>query len=417
MAQKKRMDHARAVLRVGEGQRKDGAYYYRWTERGKRHTIYAPNLNLRREREEEIKKNKAIGIKAESRYITLNDIYELWKETKVGLRDTTMKGYCYAWEMFVKDDLGKMRLSMIEKSDVKRFYNRLYNNRSLQIATIDNVHTVLHQVLQIAVDDHMIQGNPASGALRDLKRCDKRQEKRHALSIEEEKLFLEFLKGSETFGHWYPIFAVMLGTGLRVGEITALRWCDLDWKEEMINVSHTLVYYDHGNKDNGKSFYCNIHETKTDAGNRSIPMLKSVKEALLLEKQWQEENKITCTVTVDGYTDFIFVNRFGHAQNQATINQALKRITRNCNFEILEKNENAELLLPRFSSHILRHTFATRMCEAGIHPKVLQTIMGHSDIQTTMNIYADATDSFKKEQVREAEKKFIEIENRKREHE
>ena len=115
-----------------------------------------------------------------------------------------------------------------------------------------------------------------------------------------------------------------------------------------------------------------------------------------MEKQFLEEAEITCTSKIDGYTDFIFVNRFGMVHHQTTLNRAIQRITRDCNDEILLKNPNAEVLLPHFSCHSLRHTFTTRMCEAGVNVKVIQDTLGHADISTTLNIYADVTKNLKK---------------------
>lgn len=96
-------------------------------------------------------------------------------------------------------------------------------------------------------------------------------------------------------------------------------------------------------------------------------------------------------MSVDGYTDFIFINRFGECQHQGTLNKAIRRIIRDCNDEVIEKEGMDAVLLPRFSCHILRHTFTTRMCEARVNVKVMQEVLGHKDISTTMNIYADVT--------------------------
>ena len=103
---------------------------------------------------------------------------------------------------------------------------------------------------------------------------------------------------------------------------------------------------------------------------------------------------------VDGYTDFIFVNRFGGTQHQGTLNKAIRRIIRDCNDEILlnAKEKQDPVLLPPFSCHSLRHTFATRLCEANVNIKVIQDVLGHVDISTTMNIYADATKYLKKQE-------------------
>lgn len=87
---------------------------------------------------------------------------------------------------------------------------------------------------------------------------------------------------------------------------------------------------------------------------------------------------------------------FGQPQHQATLNKAIRRIIRDCNDEQLLKDENAEVLLPHFSCHSLRHTFTTRMCEAGVNVKVIQDTLGHKDISTTLNIYTDVTKELRK---------------------
>ena len=114
-----------------------------------------------------------------------------------------------------------------------------------------------------------------------------------------------------------------------------------------------------------------------------------------MEKERQEILDIRCEVTIDGYTDFIFLNRFGQPHNHGSLNRVIHRIIRNCNDEELLKNENTEVLLPHFSCHSLRHTFTTRMCEARVNVKVIQDTLGHKDISTTLNIYTDVTKELK----------------------
>lgn len=115
-----------------------------------------------------------------------------------------------------------------------------------------------------------------------------------------------------------------------------------------------------------------------------------------MEREYQASNGLKCNVTVDTYTDYIFINRFGNVQHQGTINKVLKRIIRDCNEEILKKNKDATVLLPGFSCHTLRHTFTTRLIEAGVNPKVVQDTLGHRDVSTTLGIYASVTNEFNK---------------------
>ena len=396
----KRKDSHRIVLKKGEYQRTNGTYAYRWTdEKGKRHEVYARDLDDLREKEKEIDADSNEGIKVEARYVIINEMYDLWEQLKRGIKDNTFENYKYMYNTFVRPSFGKKRIQTLKKSDVKFFYNYLADQRCLQASTIDSIHTVLHQVLDMAVDDKYIRSNPSDKALKELKQSHAfKTEKRRALTIAEQELFLNYLRNNETYSHWYPIFAVMLGTGMRVGEVTGLRWCDIDLENGVIDINHTLVYYCHRHEVELNGCYFNVNTPKTKASNRKIPMIESVKEAFLMEKANQEKTGIKCSAVIDGYSDFIFVNRNGKTQHQGTLNKAIRRIIRDCNDEVLLNDENATVLLPHFSCHSLRHTFSTRMCEAGINVKVIQDTLGHQDISTTMNIYTDATKEMKKQE-------------------
>lgn len=138
--------------------------------------------------------------------------------------------------------------------------------------------------------------------------------------------------------------------------------------------------------------------TVTIGSKGQIVIPKAARETFEHEKQKQEDLGLHCEVTIDGYTDFIFINRFGQAQHQATLNKAIRRIIRDCNDEQFLRSDEPDVLLPHFSCHSLRHTFTTRMCEAGVNIKVIQDALGHSDISTTLNIYADVTKEMKAEE-------------------
>lgn len=396
MAVKRRKDNKKRVLKEGEYQRANGTFEYKWRDKfGKRHSIYAKTLDELREKEIDVLRDTLDGIRANKKDLTINDLYNLWVQIKRGLKDNTFQNYKYMYTQFVKPDFGNMRIADLKRTDVRAFYNRLADEQHIKISTIDCIHTVLHQVIELGVEDDYLRYNPSDNALKELKRVHSDDSaKKRALTIPEQELFEGFLKENGQYNKWYPIFTVMLWTGLRVGEITGLRWCDIDWEEETISINHTLVYYSRG-KEDGCSFAVNTPKTK--AGERIVPMLPKVKEAFLLEKQNQEKLSNKCTAVVDGYTDFIFINRFGGVQHQGTLNKALRRIIRDCNYKVLDNKQGDEevIFLPKFSNHSLRHTFTTRMCEAGINIKAMQDILGHADAETTMNIYAEATKDLK----------------------
>lgn len=391
----KRYDKKHRLLKTGETERADGYYTYRWTSRnGKRHSVTTSTLEELREKEEEIMRDASDGIRADAQNVTVNDLFELWKHLKRGLKDNTFQNYCYMYDQFVAGDLGRLLICRLKRSDVKSFYNKLADERGLKIATIDNVHTVLHQVLQLAVEDNYIRQNVSDNLLKELKQSHTfEDEHRRALTVPEQELFLGFLANEKSqYHHWNPIFTVMIGTGMRVGEICGLRWDDIDLENGIIDVNHTLVYYNH--RDENGCYY-NIHTPKTKAGNRQIPMTEDVKAAFMEERRCQEVNGLQCKIMVDGYTNFIFINRFGNLQHQGTLNKAIRRIVRDCNDMQLAKGRKNPVLLPNFSCHSLRHTFTTRLVESGINIKVIQELCGHTRSDVTLDIYTTVTKELK----------------------
>ncbi|MCY6356617.1 tyrosine-type recombinase/integrase [Clostridium sp. ZS2-4] len=406
MAVERRKDNKNRVLKEGEYQRANGTFEYKWRDKkGKRHSIYAKTLDELRNKEIDVLRDALDGIRADKNDLTINDLYYLWVQLKRGLKDNTFQNYKYMYTQFVEPDFGYSKIADLKRTDVRAFYNHLADAQHLKTATIDNIHTVLHQVLELGVEDDYLRYNPSDNALKELKKAHNADSvKRRALTVPEQNLFESFLQEQGQYNRWYPIFIVLLWTGMRVGEITGLRWCDIDLEDETISINHTLVYYSRG-KEEGCSFA--INTPKTEAGKRIIPMLPKVKEAFLLEKKYQEECGLKCNAVVDGYTDFIFINRFGGTQHQGTLNKALRRIIRDCNYEVLDKEKNKDIvILPRFSNHSLRHTFTTRMCEAGVNIKAMQDILGHSDAETTMDIYAEATKDFKRAELIDFENYF-----------
>ncbi len=398
---KRRRDSKGRVLKKGEQELANGTYRYDYImKNGKRCFKYAKTLEDLRQKEEDIVSSHAYGIRPDADSVLLNNLADIWFALKKGLKDNTFQNYKYMYDSFIRYDFGKYKVKGIRHSDVLSFYNRLIYERGLKENTIEVIQNILHQVLDLAVQDNYLRTNPSDNALKHFKQASNFDtEKKRALTREEQDIFMNYLSRNGKYHHWYPIFYIMLNTGMRVGEITGLRWEDVDLDGEFISVNHTLVYYKH--KENG--CYFNIHTPKTKAGVRTIPILNGVKEAFIQEEHYQREADIECTVNIDGYTNFVFVNRFGNVHNQGTLNKAIRRITRDCNEEIIAKSKGKAnvTLLPRFSCHSLRHTFATRLCESGVNIKVIQDVLGHADFNTTMNVYTEATKDLKQREFKE----------------
>lgn len=415
----KRKDNKGRILKDGESQRPDGRYMYQYKDSyGNRQTMYSwklvetdktpkgkKDMLSLREQEEQAKQDVKDGIRAGVGKITLNEMFEIYFSTKRNLKQSTRTNYRYMWGKYAGESIGRKKLCEIKKSDVLHFYNDLldvgFKPNSLEI-----MNTILHPTFQMAVDDGYIRLNPSAGCMAEIKKShDWTKPKRHALTIGQQQAFICFTAESPIYKHWLPLFTTLLGTGCRIGEIIGLRWDDVDFKNNEISVNHNLVYRV---QDNGE---CEFHVTtpKTRNSVRQVPLLSEVRKALLEEKKMQFQANTFSQIEVDGYSNFIFTNRFGNVHNPMTINRAIKRIYTAYNkYETKKaKEEKREpLLLPHFSCHNLRHTFCTRFCENESNIKVIQEIMGHSDIGTTMDVYAEATQEKKKEAFEKLEGKI-----------
>lgn len=408
----KRKDPKGRSLKDGETLMPDGRYRFRYTDRnGNRQAVYSwrlvptdktptgkrDGLSLR-EKEKAIENDMRDGIDGKkAAKLTLNDMFELYISGKCDLKQSTRTHNRYMHNKFVASELWTRKIDSIKFSDMKRFFNSLIYDRGFKPNTIHGILTLLHPVFTLAVRDGYIRSNPTDGIISELKKGGAKWDKpkRHALTIEEQEAFINFVAQSDIYRHWLPLFTTFLGTGCRVGELIGLRWCDCDFERGTISINHILTYT---MQDDGHSEK-HITTPKTAAGYRTIPMLKEVRSALMQERRRQLLEGC-CKEAIDGYDSFVFTNSTGSTHLPCSINQALERIRLAHNTQETEqaKREHLEpLIIPHFSVHNLRHTFCTRFCENETNVKVIQEVMGHSDISTTMNIYAEATENAKKE--------------------
>lgn len=397
---KARKDSRGRALKAGEVQRsKNKKYLYTYTDPlGRRRFIYANDLPELREKEKSLIKDQLDGLDVYAAgRSTVNEAFDRYISTKYNLKETTKTNYLYMYDRYVRDTFGAKKLKDIKYSDVMQFYYYLLNERDLQFNTLDSIHTLLHPTFQLAVRDDIIRKNPTDGVMKEIAQRDgKNKGVRRALTLDEQRAFMEYIANHPVYYHWWPLFAILLGTGCRIGEALGLRWEDLDFEHRMISVNHALVYYK--TKEDESSVF-RVSEPKTSAGIRTIPMMDMVYDAFQMLYEEQKENGFNDRV-IDGMSGFVFCNRFGNVPNPQTVNRTIKRIVSNYNNEELldaAKKRREPLLLPEFSCHQLRHTFCTRLCENETNLKVIQSVMGHRDIATTMDIYAEATDRKKQE--------------------
>lgn len=370
----RRKDNKGRVLQKGESQRKDGRYVYQYSDiSGKRKCVYADTLSDLRKKEKQIDKDLDDNIDTAGAEITLNEQFDKYISLKTQMRNSTKQNYIDLWNGNLRDNaLGKKKLCDIKKSDILRFYNSL-SERELKYSTIKTFNCMISPCLDLAVDDDIIRKNPCNGCLSEFSRDS---EERISLTEYEQEVFLEFIRQNKVYSVHYPLIMFMIGTAVRCGEAIGLTWDDVDFKNKEVNINHQLIY-----KKSGKSYGFYADSPKTDSGVRSIPMTTEVYKALIEQRQKQLSKGWRTDVEIDGYRDFVFSTKNRNPIMPSAVNNALLNIVNRYN------NMVGEIELPHISAHILRHTGCTRMAEAGVDPKVLQYIMGHSKISVTMDVY------------------------------
>ena len=408
---KSRKDSRGYALRSGECQRKDGRYSFSYTDREhRRHSIYAKDLASLRAKERKIIRDIEDGLDPNlAERISVNQLYDRYMDQKYDLKETTKANYLYTYNHFVRDNFGKRKVASIHYTDVKKYYYSFLLEQGIKPATLDNIHTQLHPAFQMAVRDGIIRVNPTDGVMAEIKKSHIwEKNKRRALTVPQQKAFMKHLYENKDFLGWRPIITILLGTGMRIGECLGLTWDDLDFENRTISVNHNLVYR-RIEGEGAPGMIKHINTPKTAAGCRTIPMLQDVYDAFLEEYQFQ---KITgfCEEEINGYSGFVFSSAARTVTIPEDVNRAIARIRDSYNAqEEREAKEEGRTpnLLPAFSAHHLRHTFCTRFCENETNLKVIQSIMGHADITTTMDIYAEATEEKKQEIVANLENKIL----------
>ncbi len=367
----KRKDSKGRVLRKGESQKEDNLYMYRWTDNNrKRQCCYASTLDKLREKEKAIEKEIMLGVSRTT--ITLNEQIEIYLQTKNNLAKSTKSNYQYYYEHSIKGSrLGNMKVIDIKKSDILMFYKQ-FSDGGYSAGTIQILQKIVRPSLQLACDDNVILKNPADGCTKDY---STELEKKYALTFDEEKEFLERIKNRPRMKRYYPMYAIILETGLRISEAIGLTWDDVDMEKRTISINHQVQCRTVEHK---YTLFANT--TKTEAGVRIIPMTDDVYRLFVEQRNvWLSTIKAS-DFEVDGYKNFVFVS---HVTGKCMNHNNVRRMLRS----VVDMNKDREIQLPPISPHILRHTAATRLAESGCDIKVMQYLLGHTDVRTTMRVY------------------------------
>lgn len=377
----KRRDSRGRVLRNGEIQMPDGKYRYKYTNAfGEIRYVYSWRLDKNdvmpagkktepslREKEKQIATDLFDNIIPEGGKMTVTALVEKYISLKTGVRPTTKAAYQTVINLLKKDTFGKTRIDKVRISDAKAWLIQLQKNGK-GFSTIRTIRGVLRPAFQLAVDDDLIRKNPFHFALATVIYND--SVTREALTREQERKFLKFVKEDTHFKKYYDGIYILFHTGLRISEFTGLTKSDIDFKNMKINVTHQLQRY---NKIGYK-----IVEPKTESGIRQIPMTNDVADCFRRILKARISPKVE--PIIDGYSGFLFLDKDGRPMVALHWEKYFQRICQ-------KYNNIYKVQMPKVTPHVCRHTYCSKMAAARMNPKTLQYLMGHSDISVTLNTY------------------------------
>ncbi len=392
-----RRDAKNRVLRPGESVRANGKYQYKYHIDGKPHFVYSwkleptdklpkgkqPCLSLR-ELEKQINTELAVLSNIVDGQMTVCELVDRYLKTKTGVRQSTKQGYVTVQRLLAKEKFGSQKIRNVKISDAKLFLIKLQQEDGKSYSTIHNVRGVLRPAFQMAVDDDILVKNPFGFQLQTVLVND--SVTREALTKDQMRKFLKFIHDDVVYCKYYEVVYILFHTGMRISEFCGLTLKDIDLQNKTVNIDHQL-------QRTADMRYI-IVETKTDAGKRKIPITDDVAamfQAIIEDREAPAVEKI-----IDGYTGFLFYDKEGkplvamHWQNR--FNNMVNRY-----------NDIYRIQMPNITPHICRHTYCSNQAKAGMNPKTLQYLMGHSDISVTMNVYTHVNFDDAEEELRRME--------------
>lgn len=367
-------------LGKGLSQRKDKRYSARYVSKsGKRIEKYFNTLPEARNwlataRYEDT--HKTFGATSD---MSVDSWFNYWYDNLiVDLSPNTRRNYKERYRKNIQPTIGKMCISDVKPMHCKMILNNMLTTYAG--STIKQAYIAMGTMFKAAVINDIISKHPMDG-VRYTKPVKPSSEHR-VLSVEEQRIFLDVAKASHNY---YP-YAFILETGLRTGELIGLTWDAIDWDRQTLTVNKTLEF-----RHNQQIWRAG--PPKTQASYRTIPLTKRALDILSEIKKSRETQKLSDELSqVLSYTDrhtgltsnlvlsdLVFVNyRTGMPAKNSSYDTHLYKLCQKAG-------------IPPFSMHTLRHTYATRAIESGMQPKVLQKLLGHSSIKTTMDTYVHVT--------------------------
>ena len=369
MSKMKRQDSKGRNLRLGESQRKDGRYVYKYTDIfGKPQFVYAcklvptdktpagkrDDISLR-EKEKQIKKDLDDGIDTIGGKMTVCQLYAKKNNQRKNIKRNTEIGRQYLMNALENDPLGMRAIDTVKQSDAKEWAIRM-NDKGYSYKTIDNYKRSLKASFYMAIQDDCIRKNPFHFKLSDVLEDD--TEAKVILTPEQEEKLLAFMETDNVYGKYRDEVILLLETGLRISELCGLT-THIDMLNRVINIDHQLL------RDTEVGYY--ISTPKTKNGKRELPLTERAYQAL---KRILKNRGKAQPLVVEGYSNFLFLNREGLPKVAGNYESMVRGL-------IKKYNKTHEDKLPNITPHSFRHTYCTNMANKGMNPNTLQYIMGH----------------------------------------
>ncbi|BDU86348.1 tyrosine-type recombinase/integrase [Clostridium perfringens] len=276
--------------------------------------------------------------------------------------------------------LGKIKLIDLRTIHIQEYYNTLITEENKTSSTIKTINKCLKSCLNQALKEGYISKNYCT-LITLPKASQPIQKSINVFTLKEQQIFMrECLERKNG-----TIYILALGTGLRLGELLALKWIDINFKDKYISVNKSIKSTYSIDSNGNRKFEVIEQTPKTKNSIRTVPLTNSILELL---QRYRKEKIIERDSNIDIYFDnnLVFCTPTGNYLNESNVRKTFKRILNRCDLKEI-----------RF--HDLRHTFATRLFENGVPPKTVQTLLGHSDIATTLNIYTHVMKNTKDEAI------------------
>lgn len=377
-----RRDNKGRKLFNGESQRKDGKYEYKYQDAwGKRKTVYSWKLTPTdrvpagkrddislREKIKQIQKDLNSNITPDGGNFSVLELVEKYISQKTGVRHNTRSNYNFVVNVIKKEAFGQKRIDKIKMSDAKEWLIKMQQIDGRGYSSIHTIRGVVRPAFQMAVDDDLLVKNPFEFQLNTVVVND--SVTREAITRQQERDFLEFVKNDKHFCKYYDGIYILFKTGLRISEFVGLTKKNLDFENNRIIVDHQL--------QRTRDMKYIIEDTKTESGERMVPMTPEVKEAFQRILANRKNPKVE--PMVDGYSGFLYLDKNGRPMVALHWEKYFQHIRE-------KYNKIYRSQMPKVTPHVCRHTFCSNMAKSGMNPKTLQYIMGHSDISVTLNTY------------------------------